>query len=93
MSIESGPYQFKMHAFTSSKYRGAQESDPTKARVDQELAVGKILEKYQATNIKFNLIPGNGHEGGDKTRYNFNIDDKQSAIDCFHEISYNKNVC
>jgi hypothetical protein len=37
-----------MHAFPSNKYRGGAEPDPTKARVEQELAIGKILETYEA---------------------------------------------
>lgn len=81
-----------MHAFPNNKYRGGAEQDPTKARVEQELAIGKILETHEAQMIKFSILPSNGQEG-DKTRYNFTINDQKAAIECFQEVSLNKNVC
>lgn len=81
-----------MHAFPNSKHRfGEGEEEPT--RVDQEMAIGKILEKAGAKDIRFAKISREDDvRGGDKTRYNFTIDDQAAAIALFNEISFTKNL-
>jgi len=52
------------------------------------MAIGNILEKYEAKEIRHQKIGGH-HEDeskGDKTRYNFLIDDSTMAQDCFRHI-------
>ena len=56
------------------------------------MAIGKILENAAAKDIRFSKIHGGDHAGGDKTRYNFTIDEAEAAIALFKEISYSKNL-
>ena len=75
MSQESAPFNFKLHAFPNSKHRGS-EGEEEPSRVDQEMAIGKILEKANAKDIRFAKIQRDDQaKGGDKTRYNFTMDD------------------
>ena len=55
MSQESAPFNFKLHAFPNSKHRGS-EGEEEPSRVDQEMAIGKILEKANAKEIRFSKI-------------------------------------
>lgn len=84
-----------MHAFPNSKYRAPaakQEDEESKndqsQRVEQEMAIGNILEKYLAKDIRHSKIGGH-HEDesrGDKTRYNFTIEEQSEAQECFRHI-------
>lgn len=57
------------------------------------MAIGKILEKAGAKDIRFSKIQGPAeHQSGDKTRYNFTVDDQEAAIALFHEVSSTKNL-
>jgi len=56
------------------------------------MAIGKILENAGAKDIRFSKISGADFSGGDKTRYNFTIEEQEAAIALFKEISYTKNL-
>lgn len=74
MSQEATPFNFKMHAFPNSKYRGGEAMDEQKVRVDSEMAIGKILDQFNAKDIR-HLKAGGRDERGEKTRINFTIED------------------
>jgi hypothetical protein len=57
------------------------------------MAIGKILEKAGAKDIRFSKIQGPAeHQSGDKTRYNFTVDDQDAAVALFQEVSSTKNL-
>ena len=80
---ETGPFNFKMHAFPNSKHRAAEGDEDTEGnRVQHELKIGELLEKYQANDIRFAKIAGGSGEDrsqGNKTRYNFTIVSAENA--------------
>lgn len=82
MEQEPAPYTFKMHAFPKNRNQCLSNEEEHKQRVDSEYAIGDILEKYGAKDIKHQKM-----QDGDKTRYNFFLEDKENALKLFKHLN------
>ena len=80
---ETGPFNFKMHAFPNTKHRTTDvEEDSESNRIQHQLKIGELLEKYEAHDIRHSKIPdksGDDRSQGNKTRYNFTIVSAENA--------------
>lgn len=46
------------------------------------MAIGSIFEKFPVKDMRFQKMPD-----GDKTRYNFSVEEQQTAVDLFRHIT------